>query len=81
MTPHQNITLDSHAARTTVAAQQRRNILRFEKMYGHGFLSPGGIDAVKFYCSLLDMREGMRVINIGNSLARGMRRLEAGALP
>ena len=46
----------------------RQSILRSERMYGEGFQSPGGIEAVEAFCSRLRMREGMKILDIGSGL-------------
>ena len=46
----------------------RRNILRSEAMYGHGFQSPGGLEAVRGFCRKLQMRPGMKILEIGSGL-------------
>jgi phosphoethanolamine N-methyltransferase len=46
----------------------RRNILRSEKMYGDGFQSPGGLDAVEAFCQKLHMWKGMHILEIGSGL-------------
>ena len=46
----------------------RRSILRSEVMYGEGFQSPGGIEAVEAFCSKLHMHEGMNILDIGSGL-------------
>lgn len=46
----------------------RRNILRSEFMYGRGFQSPGGYEAVASFCRRLDLRPGMRVLEVGSGI-------------
>jgi phosphoethanolamine N-methyltransferase len=46
----------------------RRSILRSEQMYGRGFQSPGGLAVVEAFCGRLDLRPGMRVLDIGSGL-------------
>ena len=46
----------------------QQSILRSEFMYGEGFHSPGGIEAVEAFCSRLRMHEGMNILDIGSSL-------------
>ena len=46
----------------------RCSILRSEKMYGEGFQSPGGLDAVKSFCRRLCMRQGMKILEVGSGL-------------
>jgi phosphoethanolamine N-methyltransferase len=37
-------------------------------MYGRGFQSPGGVQAVEGFCRRLDLRRGMRALEIGSGL-------------
>jgi phosphoethanolamine N-methyltransferase len=37
-------------------------------MYGEGFQSPGGLDAVEGFCRRLRMRRGMKILEIGSGL-------------
>jgi phosphoethanolamine N-methyltransferase len=46
----------------------RRSILRSEKIYGDGFQSPGGINAMVAFCSKLHMKQGMKILDIGSGL-------------
>jgi len=46
----------------------RQSILRSERMYGEGFQSPGGIEAVQAFCSKLRMWEGMKILDFGSGL-------------
>jgi phosphoethanolamine N-methyltransferase len=56
----------------TAAAQhdryERRSILRSERMYGEGFQSPGRHDAMAWACAMLELRPGMRVLDVGSGL-------------
>jgi len=46
----------------------RQSILRSEAMYGEGFQSPGGNKAIEEFCSKLDMKKGMKILDIGSGL-------------
>ena len=46
----------------------RRSILRSERMYGEGFQSPGGLDAVRGFCGRLHLRRGMKILEVGSGL-------------
>src|SRR5438105_7880764 len=46
----------------------RRNILRAEQMYGPGYQSPGQAEAVEAACAMLDLRPGMRALDLGSGL-------------
>jgi phosphoethanolamine N-methyltransferase len=54
--------------RSEAQRYSRRNILRSEFMYGRGFQSPGGVEAVESFCARLDLRPGMRALEIGSGL-------------
>lgn len=62
--------LDDVETRRKAEAQRytRRNILRSEFMYGRGFQSPGGIEAMEAFCGRLTLRPGMRALEIGSGL-------------
>ncbi|MEC4674730.1 MAG: methyltransferase domain-containing protein [Nitrospirota bacterium] len=59
----QKLRIDEEAIRYS-----RQSILRSERMYGEGFQSPGGIEAVEGFCSKLHMREGMKILDFGSGL-------------
>lgn len=46
----------------------RRSILRSEKMYGDGFQSPGGLEAMVAFCTKLHLKEGMKILDVGSGL-------------
>jgi phosphoethanolamine N-methyltransferase len=46
----------------------RASILRSERMYGRGYQSPGQVEAVEAACAMLDLRPGMRVLDVGCGL-------------
>jgi phosphoethanolamine N-methyltransferase len=46
----------------------RRNILRSERMYGHGFQSPGQLPLMKTFTERLAMRHGMNILDVGSGL-------------
>jgi phosphoethanolamine N-methyltransferase len=54
---------DQEATRYT-----RRSILRSERMYGHGFQSPGQLPLMDEFCRRLPMKQGMRILDIGSGL-------------
>lgn len=55
----------------------RRNILRSERMYGRGFQSPGGVQAVEAFCRRLELFPGMRVLDVGSGLGGASMHLAA----
>lgn len=54
--------------RAETSRYTRRNILRSEYMYGRGFQSPGGIEALEGFCRRLRLEPGMRALEIGSGL-------------
>ena len=46
----------------------RRSIMRSEQMYGEGFQSPGGLEAVEAFCQKLHMWQGMHILEVGSGL-------------
>ena len=55
-------------AQDEASRYNRRNILRSERMYGHGFQSPGQRPLMKAFCARLVMKPGMRILDIGSGL-------------
>jgi phosphoethanolamine N-methyltransferase len=43
----------------------RKEIEKYEAVYGHNFISPGGIAAAQEFTALLDLRPGQRVLDVG----------------
>ena len=58
----------SNSSHTEAARYSRRSILRSEWMYGHGFQAPGGIAMVESFCQRLQLRPGMRVLDVGSGV-------------
>ncbi|MCB9642829.1 MAG: methyltransferase domain-containing protein [Myxococcales bacterium] len=46
----------------------RHSILRYEKIFGADFTSTGGLAVVKELCASLELRPGMRVLDVGSGL-------------
>ena len=43
----------------------RNGILRYERIFGDTFVSTGGLDTTKEFTSMLGLKPGMKVIDIG----------------
>ncbi|XP_053304363.1 uncharacterized protein LOC128466925 [Spea bombifrons] len=49
----------------------RRGILRYEKIFGEGFVSTGGLETTKEFISMLNLLPGQRVIDVGCGIGGG----------
>uniref|UniRef100_A0A8C5MS06 phosphoethanolamine N-methyltransferase n=1 Tax=Leptobrachium leishanense TaxID=445787 RepID=A0A8C5MS06_9ANUR len=49
----------------------RRGILRYEKIFGEGFVSTGGLETTKEFISKLNLLPGQRVIDVGCGIGGG----------
>lgn len=46
----------------------RHSILRYEKIFGKGFVSTGGLPIVEHFCTTLELPQGARILDIGSGL-------------
>lgn len=46
-------------------------ILRYERIFGHGFVSTGGIDTTKEFVAMLDLKPGQKVLDVGCGIGGG----------
>ncbi|XP_077143573.1 uncharacterized protein LOC143806664 isoform X1 [Ranitomeya variabilis] len=49
----------------------RRGILRYEKIFGDGFVSTGGLETTKEFIAMLNLVPGQRVIDVGCGIGGG----------
>jgi phosphoethanolamine N-methyltransferase len=49
----------------------RSSILRYEKIFGHGFVSTGGPETTEKFLKTLDLQPGQRVLDIGCGIGGG----------
>lgn len=50
---------------------RRKNILRYERVYGHGFVSTGGQITTEEFCKMLDLKPGEKVLDVGCGIGGG----------
>ncbi|XP_071697903.1 phosphoethanolamine N-methyltransferase 1-like [Rutidosis leptorrhynchoides] len=46
-------------------------ILRYERIFGRGFVSTGGIDTTKEFVAMLDLKPGQKVLDVGCGIGGG----------
>ncbi|KAI3724285.1 hypothetical protein L2E82_36057 [Cichorium intybus] len=46
-------------------------ILRYERIFGQGFVSTGGIDTTKEFVAMLDLKAGQKVLDVGCGIGGG----------
>ncbi|XP_018408389.1 PREDICTED: phosphomethylethanolamine N-methyltransferase-like [Nanorana parkeri] len=49
----------------------RKGILRYEKIFGDGFVSTGGLETTKEFISMLNLAPGQRVVDVGCGIGGG----------
>lgn len=47
---------------------QMQGILRYERMFGHGFVSTGGRQSTKEVISKIQLKEGAQVLDVGEQI-------------
>jgi phosphoethanolamine N-methyltransferase len=71
-------TADSRAASNSTYDNQgqytRAGILRYEKVFGHGYVSTGGHETTEYLCEKLggSLRPGVRVLDVGSGIGGAM---------
>src|SRR6185503_6655189 len=56
----------------------RKGILRYEKIFGDGYVSTGGPETTQYLCSKLEgvLRPGVKVLDVGSGIGGAMFHLE-----
>jgi phosphoethanolamine N-methyltransferase len=49
----------------------RNGILRYERIFGRGFVSTGGLTTTKEYVAMMNLQPGMRVLDVGCGIGGG----------
>lgn len=64
----QHIPAEAHSAQLDASQYTRESILKYEKIYGHGFVSPGGLDSTREIVKLLNLKPDMQVLDVGSGI-------------
>lgn len=59
---------DEHSAQLDASQYTRESILKYEKIYGHNFISTGGFESTKIIIPTLELKPGMKVLDIGSGI-------------
>jgi phosphoethanolamine N-methyltransferase len=64
----QHIPVESHSAQLDASQYTRESILKYEKIYGHSFISTGGLDSTREIVKLLNLQPDMQVLDVGSGI-------------
>ena len=64
----QHIPAEAHSAQLDTSQYTRESILKYEKIYGHGFISTGGLDSTREIVKLLNLESDMQVLDVGSGI-------------
>jgi len=64
----QHIAAEAHSAQLDASQYTRESILKYEKIYGHGFISTGGLDSTREIVKLLNLESDMQVLDVGSGI-------------
>ena len=73
----QKVKLNSHHGFKTIKEffdhkqYSLNSILRYEKIFGQGFVSTGGCETTDGFLKTLDLKENMRVLDVGCGIGGG----------
>ncbi len=59
---------EEHSAQLDASQYTRESILKYEKIYGHNFISTGGFESTRTIVPSLGLKPGMKVLDIGSGI-------------
>jgi len=63
-----SISKEEHSAHLDATQYTRESILKYEAIYGHNFISTGGLVSTREIIKMLNLRPGMKVLDIGSGI-------------
>ncbi|MBI5825376.1 MAG: methyltransferase domain-containing protein [Chloroflexi bacterium] len=60
--------VEDHSAQLDSTQYTRESILKYEKIFGHNFISTGGIDTTREIVKSLNLQAGMKVLDVGSGI-------------
>ncbi len=64
----QTSSVEEHSAQLDASQYTRESILKYEKIYGHGFISTGGLDSTREIVKMLNLKAEMQVLDVGSGI-------------
>jgi len=60
--------VEEHSAHLDSSQYTRESILKYEKIYGHGYISTGGLDSTQDIVKMLNLQPNMEVLDVGSGI-------------
>jgi len=64
----QSSSVEEHSAQLDASQYTREGILKYEKIYGHGFISTGGFESTREIVRTLNLQSNMEVLDVGSGI-------------
>jgi phosphoethanolamine N-methyltransferase len=59
---------EAHSAQLDASQYTRESIKKYEEIFGHNFISTGGLDSTREIAKLLNLKPGMKVLDVGSGI-------------
>src|SRR5690349_15184320 len=59
---------EQHSAQFDSTQYTRESIKKYENIFGHNFISTGGLDSTREICKTLGLKSGMKVLDVGSGI-------------
>ena len=64
----QTSSVEEHSAQLDSSQYTRESILKYEKIYGHGYISTGGLVSTREIVKMLNLQANMEVLDVGSGI-------------